>query len=303
VLWRNSSTGDITDWIANANGTFSGNTLYAHQNASSAWTVVGTGDFNGDGRFDILWRNTSGKITDWLGNANGGFDGNLAHADNSVTSNWQVIATGDFNGDGRDDILWRNTTNGNVTDWLGQPNGGFAGNGVATNNVSSVWQVAGTGDVNGDGIDDVIWRNTNTGDVTDWLGLANGTFVGNTAYAHQNASAQWHLIGVGDFNGDGMTDILWRNDAGKVTDWLGNANGGFNGNLANADNSITSAWQVAAIGDYNGDSRDDILWQNTSTGTVTDWLATASGGFVGNGANVSNHVDSVWHVQPPEVFI
>jgi hypothetical protein len=303
VIWRNSSTGDITDWIANANGTFAGNTLYAHQNASAAWHVVGTGDFNGDGRVDILWRNDNGKITDWLGNANGGFNGNLANADNSVTSNWQVIATGDFNGDGRSDILWRNTDNGNVTDWLGQANGGFASNGPATNNVGSVWKVAGTGDVNGDGIDDVIWRNTNTGDVTDWLGNSNGGFAGNTQYAHQNASAQWHLIGVGDFNGDGMADILWRNDAGKVTDWVGNANGGFNGNLANADNSISSSWQVVAIGDYNGDAHDDILWQNTNTGVVTDWLATTNGGFTGNPANGGNHVDNVWHVQPTEVLI
>jgi Ca2+-binding RTX toxin-like protein len=302
VLWRNGTTGDITDWIANGDGSFAGNTAYAHQNASSVWHVLGTGDFNGDGKFDILWRNDNGKVTDWLGNSNGGFKGNLASADYSMTANWQVIGSGDFNGDGRDDILWQNTTNGTVTDWLANANGGFAGNAVANTNVGSVWQVAGTGDVNGDGIDDVIWRNTATGDITDWLGQANGSFVGNTAYAHQNASVAWHIIGVGDFNGDGRTDILLRNDNGKVTDWLGNANGGFSGNLANADNSISSAWHAVGIGDYNGDHRDDILWQNSDTGNVTDWLANSNGGFAGNPA-ATNNIGSIWHVEPHQTFI
>ena len=37
----------------------------------------------------------------------------------------------------------------------------------------------------------------------------------------------WHIAGTGDFNGDGRDDILWRNDTGAVTNWLGQANGGF----------------------------------------------------------------------------
>ena len=109
-------------------------------------------------------------------------------------------------------------------------------------------------------------------------------------------------IGVGDFNGDGRTDILLRNDNGKVTDWLGNANGGFSGNLANADNSISSAWHAVGIGDYNGDHRDDILWQNSDTGNVTDWLANSNGGFAGNPA-ATNNIGSIWHVEPHQTFI
>jgi hypothetical protein len=37
----------------------------------------------------------------------------------------------------------------------------------------------------------------------------------------------WHINGVGDFNGDGRDDVLWRNDNGTLTDWLGQANGSF----------------------------------------------------------------------------
>ena len=84
-------------------------------------------DFSGDGRSDLLWLNNVGTVSDWLGQMNGGFVGNSAHDINNVPSSWHVVGTGDFNGDGRVDILWRND-DGTVSDWLGQSNGSFVGN-------------------------------------------------------------------------------------------------------------------------------------------------------------------------------
>lgn len=299
VLWRNGS-GDVTDWLGQASGGFVGNTASAYNNASNVWHIVGTGDFNGDGHDDILWQSDKGEVTDWLSYGNGGFHGNLANADNTAGSNWHVVGTGDFNGDGRDDILWQ-SNDGQVTDWLGKATGGFVGNlAAADNNASSSWHVVGTGDFNGDGRTDILWRNDN-GDITDWLGQANGGFSGNTAFAYNSAALNWHVVGVGDFNGDGRSDILWRSDSGEITDWLGNANGGFSGNIVRADNHIDASWQVASVGDFNGDGRDDILWQN-SDGTVTDWLGQSNGGFAGNLSHADNQVSAGWHVQPTEIL-
>jgi hypothetical protein len=105
------------------------------------WTVAGVGDFNADMKDDILWRNDDGQIAMWLMNGialapGGGFAGN-----GSAPTDWTVAGNGDFNGDMKDDVLWRND-NGQIAMWLlsgtNLVGGGFAGPGSATTD----WVVA-----------------------------------------------------------------------------------------------------------------------------------------------------------------
>ena len=242
ILWRNTA-GVVTDWLGQASGGFVGNHANAATGVPLDWAIAGTGDFNGDGRDDILWRNDAGVVTNWLGQANGGFVGNHANAAIQVPLDWTIAGTGDFNGDGRSDVLWRNA-NGVVSNWLGQANGAFAANHAnAATGVPLDWTVVGTGDFNGDGRDDVLWRNDN-GTVINWLGQPNGGFVSNQANSATTVSLDWHVAGVGDYNGDGRDDVLWRNDAGVVTNWLGQTNGGFIGNHANAATAVPLDWHV-----------------------------------------------------------
>jgi len=283
ILWRHDN-GQFGDWLADANGNFTGNPVLT--GVSADWHIVGTGDFNGDGKDDILWRHDSGTIGDWLGDANGNFAANAALAASPLA--WHVVGTGDFNGDGKDDILWRSDA-GEVGDWLAQSGGSFAPNPTVVG-VSADWKIVGTGDFNGDHIDDILWRH-DSGTIGTWLGTASGNFTPSSALAASPLS--WHVVGTGDFNGDGIDDILWRSDAGEVGDWLGTGTGSFtpNGNVV----VIPLAWHVATTGDFNGDGRDDILWRHDN-GTVGTWFADANGNFASNPVAVGVSTD--WHIQP-----
>ena len=60
------------------------------------------------------------------------------------------------------------------------------------------------------------------------------------------ARHDWKVAGVGDFNGDAVHDILWRDANGQITEWLGTANGGFTDNSANAATFVPTNWHVVA---------------------------------------------------------
>ena len=298
ILWRDN-TGTMTTSLGQANGGFASNAANFWASVPTSWQVIGTGDFNGDGRDDILWRDNTGATTNWLGQSSGAFSGNDTNFYTNVPTGWQVQGIGDFNGDGRDDILWRNPSTGQTTDWLGQGNGSFAGNDAnALSTIAASWQVTGTGDFNGDGRSDILWRD-NMGTLTTSLGQANGGLASNAANFWTTIPTNWQVVGSGDFNGDGRDDILWRDNTGATTNWLGQVNGGFSGNDGNFYATVATSWQVEGIGDFNGDGRDDILWRNPSTGQTTDWLGQANGAFTGNDANAFSTIAASWQVQPP----
>jgi len=300
ILWR-SDGGALSDWLANANGGFASNDGNAYTTAPTNWHIAGTGDFNGDGRSDILWRNNDGSLSDWLATPNGGFAANDANAFTKVSTSWHVVSTGDFNGDGREDLLWRSDS-GALSDWLANANGGFTSNDTyAYTTVSTSWKVAGTGDFNGDGREDILWR-SDSGALSDWLANANGGFASNDANAYTTAPTSWKVAGTGDFNGDGREDILWRSDSGALSDWLANANGGFTSNDANAYATVPTSWHIAGTGDYNGDGREDILWRSDS-GALSNWLANANGGFAANDANAHAQASTDWHIQAHDYLI
>jgi hypothetical protein len=292
VLWQNDF-GTVTSWLGQTNGGFVGTNIIIQP--GSNWHVLAIGDFNGDGRSDVYWRDDAGDVTDWLGQTDGNFLGNSANAWGWVDPHWQVVGVGDFNGDGRADLLWR-YPDGTLVTWSGNPNGGFAAN-ASIGMVDPAWRVVATRDFNGDGRDDILFRK-DTGELTDWRGQTNGTFVDNSANAGAFATPDWKIVGAGDLNGDGRADILWRNNDGTLTDWLTNANGSFSGGPAYG--ALTN-WAVASIGDFNGDGRADLLWRRQSDGLVWNWVAASAGAFSDNAANTSIAVDGTWHIQPRPV--
>src|SRR3989441_1365059 len=72
------------------------------------------------------------------------------------------------------------------------------------------WRIAGTGDLDGDGKADILWRNSATGE--NYIFFMNGTTIRAEGFVRQ-VDLNWKVAGVGDFNGDGKADILWRNSS------------------------------------------------------------------------------------------
>jgi Ca2+-binding RTX toxin-like protein len=243
----------------------------------ATWKIAGVGDFNGDGRDDILWRHASGVIGEWLGQTVQ-FTNNSGVAANAVDNSWSVVGIADYNGDGRDDILWRHSS-GEIGQWLAQASGGFINNGgAAANLVDPSWTIVANGDFDGDGRADILWRHT-SGVYAEWLGSASGK-LSNVGPALNGETGA--VVAVGDFDGDGRDDALTRSAAsGILTLWSGRSQGPLTASIPSAQVTDLN-WKIVGTGDFNGDGRDDLIWQHSS-GASVEWLGLAGGDFVNNG--------------------
>lgn len=250
---------------------------------------------------DLLWRNRrTGANVKWKDNLAS------AVAITAVTNpDWEIVASGDFDGDFVSDIFWRNRRSGANTIWDYAHADPVAVPAVTDPN----WKVVGAGDFDGDGYSDLLWRNATTGKNVIWLkGSAN------TKLAVADAPFDWQVAGVGDFWADGKSDILWRNTTtGANAIWRSG-----NASTRQTISSVGLAWHVAGIGDFDGDGRSDILWRS-DTGTdviwlsgnaqttrtvatlAPDWVAGSIGDYDADGAsdifwrNPSSGANVIWH--------
>ena len=234
-------------------------------------TFAGTGDFDGDGRTDVLRLHYTGLVIGEMSNGDGTFSGTLL---NKLGAGWSIAGIGDFNGNGTDDVLVANPAGASETTGLvGYWEGGTTWNII--NGSTAEWECIATGDFNGDGKCDMLWRNK----FLDESGQTFNAFCtwivdppsGETDWRMVSVAnpAEWKFLCAGDFDGDSTSDIAMINDAGVVGIW-GISDGWLSSwSILSAVN--TAEWSLVGVGDFNGDGTDDIAWFNADAGIAGFW--------------------------------
>ena len=198
-----------------------------HQSAQSltgpaaGWELGAAADFDGDGFTDIVYHNNAtgaSMIQRHVGKP--ALSGTIT-LPTVANTQWRIVAAGDFNQDGQNDIVWRNIVTGQNTLWLM--------NGTTVNVFRALpstgnqnWSIAGAGDFNGDGIDDLVWRNAADGRNTLWL-LNSVQRIQQFKALDVTADQNWKIVGADDFDNDGDVDLYWQNaSSGRELLWVYN---------------------------------------------------------------------------------
>ena len=182
-------------------------TLLSTQPLSNAWKAISTGDFNGDAASDVLLQNSStGAAQIMFLNVNAGdAPGTVAGGPVALTTpgaNWKVIGAGDFNADGKSDVLWQNSMTKQVQFRL--MDGANVTNAPLTQAASGLTAV-GTGDFNGDGFSDALFKNA-SGQAVVWF-MYGDVRTGTKTITKPGPT--FNLSGAGDVDGNGYSDLIW----------------------------------------------------------------------------------------------
>ena len=242
-------------------------------------------DFNGDGRTDILWRNqTSNRLVAWLMDGLNRVSGDFVTAGGapvSANSDAAVVGTADFDGDGDADLLLQYGATDTLEYWYLN---GLARVGVSTRSgqADPAWRIAGTADFDLDGRTDLLWRHETTGHMQVWF-MNDRTLLGTADLdplfvpSITNPAVPdlgWRVAGLGDFDGDGRTDLLFRHsDSHRLVYWLMNGVHRTAGGYLDPDRPVDDeAWDLAGVWDVDQEGVADVVFRNVTSGALVAWF-------------------------------
>ena len=314
ILWRDTATSTMRVWLMESGTKVKqgGDLLIQDgtgqaQSRQSQWVIGATGDIDGDGSTDIVWRNTtSGEVVLWFMNGNTvAKETNLLAPGVSVGADWKIVGFSNADNKGGADLLWRNSNSNNLAIWTLSRNGLEAGTRVLNEIVPQEWQIIAYKDFNRDGIADLLWQNKQTSQVALWK-MANGSTIANSRI-YDGVTADYRLIGTEDLTGEGRPNPLWWNTRTGFMDVWTIADDGVSitGKEVVVDGqttrlslpNLTGEWTPEAVQDWNGDGKADVLWRNSISNKLYSWRM--DGNIVREGPQVKDVATPTQTTPPP----
>src|SRR5262249_17975511 len=184
----------------------------------SYWKIQTIADFDGDGHADILWRDVNGQLAIWFrGDINMAAYPGYYNYPWPVDNSWLVQGAGDFDGDGKADIRWRNP-NGQVAIWNMDGGVRIGESYPGGQDPSQWWKIQAIGDFDGNLRADILWRGGD-GRLAIWFGGQFGFDAPNYQNSPPGAGdLAWQVQAVGDFDHVGRDDIMLRQPDGEARD-------------------------------------------------------------------------------------
>ncbi|CAF2712982.1 unnamed protein product [Rotaria sp. Silwood2] len=273
----NYLSSNIGIFIGYGNGTFTPQTTYSTENGSLPMMLTAS-DLNNDNRLDIAVVNYgANNVGIFFGYGDGSFTDPILFSTGSGSQS-DAIAIGDFNNDNRSDIVVTNYLDGSVMVLLRDSSQPFLTMTTYSTGNDSRSQSMAIADFNNDYHLDIIVANYGNDNIGILFGYGNGAFMPQTTYTTGNDS-QPCSVAVGDFNNDGLSDIVvvnaGRNNVGII---LGCGNGTFSSLTAySIDNS--SAPSSIAVADFNNDNCLDVTVVSSSSQNIHVLFGDCNGTF------------------------
>ncbi|MFE5597112.1 FG-GAP-like repeat-containing protein [Streptomyces sp. NPDC056549] len=228
--------------------------------AATAPTAAGFGDLNADKRSDVLVRDEAGRL--WF--LPGDSTGRLVGAGGWGAMN-ALTRHGDFTGDGREDVIARESATGKLWLYPGTGTGALGSRKlIGSGGWNAMSKLTAYGDLTGDGRSDLLAVEPSTGKLWAYPGTSTGTLGARKLIGAGGWNAMNSLVAPGDMNGDGKADLIAREaSTGKLWFYPGTASGGFGPRVLIGSGGWNVMASFLAVGDFGGDGRNDLAGVTT----------------------------------------